>query len=308
MNSYKHFATLTHQAPSIRHPTLELETGTGTRRRSLLSQEAAGRWGFSLIELMIVVTILAALVAIVLPQFNDVGPKAVNSKLVIAEARRIESAYLSFLSDCAPSNHQYPYLALMGLYPLVYATEPQNSSYSVRTPIGGHAPAWHRVIRQVRGVSHPTIGWAGPYLVPEARGLPDGAKVHCFDLTQGGQEVSGKLTPSQDAQPLPVVFDPYYDANRPQLGRYYRIIASRKTGTGGNTAPSPWRLSLVFVGPNGKLDLPHELSTSLSLDYADTGWVDAWGYISEAKLREESAKRDDKGTPIFDDQVFPLIN
>lgn len=268
--------------------------------------------GFSLIELMIVIVILGALVALVMPAFEQVGPQVINSKLSLVEVRHIEQAYQRFLSDTSPANDQYPYLARLGFYPLVSADAPLQDGSSTAldfSKIGDDEYRWHRIIRAKRSPENANVGWNGPYLTPEANGAyyHKGETVsYLCNMTNNGQNIitNGTFAP-------PLVFDPHFEPDLSNHPHYYRIIASRNKNPSNGRSTTPWRLSLVFTGANGVFNIPNTLIES-------GNWVDNQGYINADKMTSERTKTLAAATgadgtiseanrdAIFDDQVFPL--
>jgi len=151
------------------------------------------RRGFSLIELMIVVVILGALTAIIVPMFLYSESDA-KADAVISEMRAIQSAYIDFYNDNFPHHAELEELSRYGLYPLCFSSAP--SAYT---------GTWNDAIRSEYD-PYNKIGWRGPYLMHE--GLLD------VRVDQSGQEKDSSGT----RETVPVVNDPY--------GGYYRVLAS----------------------------------------------------------------------------------
>lgn len=170
--------------------------------------------GFSLIELMIVIVILGALVAIIVPMFSYSELEA-KEDAVTTEMARIRNAYLDFYNDNFPHNAELGNLSFYGFYPLCFSTEPEEYSST-------HGGTWSDA---VRGEYDPynDLGWNGPYLMHEG--------TNRVDITDVGQEAdSGGMI-------IPIVKDPY--------GGYYRVLSA---------SAEPEKLSLICTGRNQELD------------------------------------------------------
>ena len=156
--------------------------------------------GFSLIELMIVIIILGALTAIIIPMFSYTEHQA-KEDAVAAEMARIRRAYIDFYNDNFPSDTELANLARYGLYPLVRTNSPS-----------GYGGNWDEA---VRGKYDPynKLGWNGPYLMHEGPFVTVRVDAAMPMDQRGQREVSGG---TQEA--IPVVLDPY--------GGHYRVLAS----------------------------------------------------------------------------------
>jgi prepilin-type N-terminal cleavage/methylation domain-containing protein len=181
--------------------------------RSLRSFAVTNSSGFSLIELMIVIVILGALVAIIVPMFSYSESDA-KDDAVTSEMRAIQSAYIDFYNDNFPHNGELGNLSFYGLYPLCFTNEP--AGYS-----GAHGGTWSEA---VRGEYDPynNLGWNGPYLMQEG--------TNRVDIANAGQEEdSGGMI-------IPIVKDPY--------GGYYRVLSAYAESE---------KMSLICTGRNRKL-------------------------------------------------------
>jgi prepilin-type N-terminal cleavage/methylation domain-containing protein len=162
-------------------------------KNSALTLRCGGCFAFSLIELMIVIVILGALVAMVIPLFSYSETDA-KKDAVTSEMAAIRRAYLDFYSDTFPAANELQHLARYGLYPLVFTNRPD-----------GYGGSWSDA---VRGAYDPynKLGWNGPYLMHE------GSKTVRVDEEGQNSETGGTQVSTC------VVFDPY--------GGYYRVLAS----------------------------------------------------------------------------------
>jgi prepilin-type N-terminal cleavage/methylation domain-containing protein len=149
------------------------------------------RRGLSLIELMIVVVILGALVAIVIPSFN-VSESNAKDDVVVAEMRQLRQAFCSFYTDNYPDASAVADIADYGLWPLFSTNDPPAG---LNATLASYDPANR-------------LGWRGPYALMEKSGQP----VH---LANGQPQDSAEGGSGPTAE-IPVILDPY--------GGYYRVM------------------------------------------------------------------------------------
>lgn len=176
----------------------------------------AVRRGFSLIELMIVVAILGALVAIIIPSFGT-SEQSAKDDVVVSEMRQLREAFAQFYLDNYPSDDALKDMAKYGLWPLFTTNAP---------------PAPLASVVRVGYDAANRLGWRGPYALMEKSDqsvyLQTG---QIKDVAEG--TVSGAVTA------IPVALDPY--------GGYYRVTAP---------ASDPTDLYLVCTGPDRTLQTP----------------------------------------------------
>lgn len=187
---------------------------------------------FSLIELLIVVGILGALSALILPMFHDTEKEAKDT-VARTKMKDIQRAFGRFHADmlnemrkknASDSNPYLEDIALYGLWPLFVRNHPVLSS--------GEAAVYPAYDAERR------FGWRGQYL--EYDGVT--------------QIAAPTLTSAQNAGSdcrIPVLRDPY--------GGYYRVLcpAMRSKSAGGNELELFERLKrmvIVCTGPNKILD------------------------------------------------------
>ena len=176
----------------------------------------AARRGFSLIELMIVVAILGALVAIIIPSFGF-SEQSAKDDVVVSEMRQLREAFAQFYLDNYPSDDNVAKMANYGLWPLFTTNAPPDHSASVAR-IGYDAAN--------------RLGWRGPYALME--------KSDQSVYLQAGQiKDAAEGTVSGSAAAIPVALDPY--------GGYYRVTVP---------ASDPADLYLVCTGPDRTLQTP----------------------------------------------------
>lgn len=110
--------------------------------------------GFSLIELMVVVAIIAILAAIALPQYQTNVARA-QATAGLAEIKAGRDMYELKLSDGVNDGNNYTDVTNLGIYPetercSATATAPVNSSGQIRCAlkgsigVQGHYIEWHR--------------------------------------------------------------------------------------------------------------------------------------------------------------------
>jgi prepilin-type N-terminal cleavage/methylation domain-containing protein len=108
-----------------------------------------GSLGFTLLELLIVVGLLAALAALVLPRVTARRTDVWDDSLVPQEMSRIRSAFDAFVCDCVPTSNDLVKVAASGLSILMEYDSDQDWSF----PDAYDAE---------RGK-----GWRGPYMTAE---------------------------------------------------------------------------------------------------------------------------------------------
>lgn len=171
------------------------------------------RRGFSLIELMIVVAIFGALVAIIIPSFGYSEQSAKND-VVIAEMHQIREAFARFYQDNYPSDDKLSAMASYGLWPLFTTNTPPNGLDS---------------IVRIGYDDANRLGWRGPYALMEKSDQPVYLKNGQPKNTT--EEGGGSGTPAT----IPVALDPY--------DGYYRVLHP-------DSDPDPVNLYLVCTGPD----------------------------------------------------------
>lgn len=189
---------------------------------------------FSLIELLIVVGIMGALTALILPIFYDTEKEA-KATVARSKMKDIQRAFGRFYADLLPelrkqeadgtdvTNLALEDIALYGLWPLFNRNHPVlTKSYST------YDPETH-------------FGWHGQYV--ECDGV----------VTIGAPTLNGAQTAGTGASTdckIPVLRDPY--------GGYYRILCpDARTDGGGNALSRLERLKrmvIICTGPNRKLE------------------------------------------------------
>ncbi|MEM8549868.1 MAG: type II secretion system protein [Verrucomicrobiota bacterium] len=187
------------------------------------------RHGFSLIELMIVITILGVVVSLVIPAF---GYSESNAKedAHTAEMRAIQTAFVHYFYDNCPERDEGEALhaiSYYGLYPLCTTEGIENLDTDPISSSGGSVTAKDAVQSNYDAAN--CIGWNGAYLLHE--GWKD------IDASVVGQPESG----ASDAEHVPVVYDPY--------GGYYRVLIPDD-----GTSQHPRLITLVCTGPNNILE------------------------------------------------------
>lgn len=209
---------------------------------------------FSLIELLIVVGILGALTALILPVFHD-AEKEARSTVARSAMKDIQWAFGRFHADLLPelrqqhtdngenTNFYLEDLARYGLWPLFVRNH----------PVLPESDDWGTsVFRKYPAYDPETgFGWRGGYLehnniasiaapalTYQFTGSPDN-----MTITQTGAQTPG------DACKIPVLRDPY--------GGYYRLLCPEARTTGGKNLSRLQRLKrmvIVCTGPNRKLE------------------------------------------------------
>lgn len=211
---------------------------------------------FSLIELLIVIGIMGALTALILPMFYDTEKEA-KETVVRTQMKDIQRAFGRFQADLFTelrkldpegSEAANPYLediALYGLWPLFVSKHPvrvEGESWSSST-----FKSYPHYDPETKS------GWRGQYL--EYNGAAEIAEPvlnyhytgsgSSLTITEAGAQSSGT------ACKIPVLRDPY--------GGYYRVLCPevRSSASGGNELSKAERLKrmvIVCTGPNRKLE------------------------------------------------------
>lgn len=170
--------------------------------------------GFTLMELLIVIGLLGALTALVLPRLRVTKSWAVEESMVPAEMMEIRRAYAAFQADCLPTVADKTNFARSGL--AILMTTNLTGAANLTFPLD-FDPA--------RGK-----GWRGPYLQREGE--------RTVYLHEEGQPRTG----SGATATIPVIHDPRHEMGGGGEGEYYyRVI--RQTN----------ELFLVYVGEDGSL-------------------------------------------------------
>lgn len=191
---------------------------------------------FSLIELMIVIVILGALTAIIVPMFSYSETNA-KEDAVTAEMAAIRKAYLEFYNDNFPED-ELSNLANYGLYPLVRQPEP------ITTPANSYPGTWANAVHSDYD-HYNDLGWNGPYLMHEG-------------LQQVRVNIYGQVTTNAGTQcEIPIVKDPY--------GGYYRVVNAQNDSD---------KLSLICTGRNLQLDTTDSTTNAYGWVTADTNTTD----------------------------------
>lgn len=168
--------------------------------------------GFTLIELLIVIGLLGALTALVLPRLMVTKTWAIDESMAPAEMIDIRRAYAAFQADCLPTFADQTNFIRSGLAILMTTnlTGAENLTFPLEFD-----PA--------RGK-----GWRGPYLQREGE--------RTIYLHEEGQPTNG----TGPTASIPVIHDPRYEMDATRAGEhYYRVI--RQTN----------ELFLVYVGEDG---------------------------------------------------------
>ena len=173
------------------------------------------RNNFSLIELLIVIGILGALVALVLPTLNTAE---INARKTVADKEMADicKMFSKMYGDCALPNTDLANIAKDGLWILMQRTQPTGCNLADQNEYDydkGH-------------------GWRGPYVQKEGE--------RSIDVSSAdGQETAGGIT-------VPVIHDPYHEKGESDK-HYYRVMIP--TGAGNEKY-----IALVCVGSNGELE------------------------------------------------------
>lgn len=173
-------------------------------------RDAFGRaGGFTLMEMLIVIGLLGALVALILPRLTVQKTWAVDESMSPAEMMEIRRAYAAFQADCLPTAADRAQIGRYGLAVLMTTNIAWSTSWSFSMTFDPR-----------RGK-----GWRGPYLQPE------GARRVYLD--EEGQPLTG----SGPTAEIPVIHDPRHATDAADAAeRFYRV--QMRTNT----------LYLVYVG------------------------------------------------------------
>lgn len=220
---------------------------------------------FSLIELLIVVGILGALSALILPAFHSTSDEA-KKTVALTQMKEIQRAFSRFHADLLSKlrkkeSDTNPYLediARYGIWPLLVHRHPHlPEGDDWGTNVFKSYPAYN---------SETGFGWRGPYL--EYSGIVRIAETNLLynytgtgdvrTVTQNGGQTQGDLAG------IPVMKDPY--------GGYYRILCPEaRTADGSNLSlyDRLKRMVIVCTGPDRTLDT----QTNSFLDKADDSYI-----------------------------------
>jgi len=170
---------------------------------------------FSLIELLIVIAVLGALVALVLPSLNTTEIQA-EEIVVEKEMADVSAMFTHMCGDCVISDSDLTNIAKDGLWALIQR----------RQPAGCNMESLDEYDYD-RG-----CGWKGPYAQKEGERNIDVSLAN-------GQESAGDVT-------VPVIHDPYHEKGGSD-GHYYRVMIPTAAG-------NERYIALVCVGSNGMLE------------------------------------------------------
>jgi prepilin-type N-terminal cleavage/methylation domain-containing protein len=187
------------------------------------------RDAFTLIELLIVIGLLGALVALVLPRFTARKSWALDESMAPSEMMEIRRSYAAFQADCLPNGDDRDEIARYGLAILMSTNLWDSNWNTVWSFPASFDPR--------RGK-----GWRGPYLQEEGR--------RTVYIDQEGQPLSG----AGATNAIPVICDPRYAADRADAlsaERFYRVVMQTNT------------LYLVYLGEDGILDTADDLKQAL---------------------------------------------
>ncbi|MGI6496552.1 MAG: hypothetical protein ACOX5G_10795 [Kiritimatiellia bacterium] len=188
----------------------ERQNGATAAGAQPLVRGAAGRaGGFTLMEMLIVIGLLGALVALILPKLTVQKTWAVDESMAPAEMMDIRRAYAAFQADCLPTAADRAQIGRYGLAVLMTTNLAWSTGWSFPMTFDPR-----------RGK-----GWRGPYLQPEG--------VRRVYLDEEGQSLAGTGPTAE----IPVVHDPRHATDAADAAeRFYRV--QMRTNT----------LYLVYVG------------------------------------------------------------
>ncbi len=182
-----------------------------------VAQNMDQRRAFTLIELLIVIGLLGALAALMLPTFRMRRVESLG-QIVDHDMAEIRRAFRRFYGDAVLLENDLEMVRRWGLGCLAERPDGTHEGWVV--------PDFDMQKRR---------GWRGPYLAPEGRRHIDG------DEDAIGQPAG--------AVEVPVVEDPFSASDSD--GHYYRVVAP--VDTDGNYVYH--EMLLVCVGANGRLDI-----------------------------------------------------
>lgn len=209
---------------------------------------------FSLIELLIVVGILGALSALILPMFHDTAEEAKDT-VARTKMKDIQRAFGRFHADMLTelrkrdtdnsevTNLYLEDIALYGLWPLFVQHHP------VRAEGDDWSSSTFKQYPAYNAETH--FGWRGPYLeydgivqiaTPGLQYAYSGSGETMSITSFGGQSEGSECK-------IPVLRDPY--------GGYYRILCPEARSTDGNNLSRAERLKrmvIVCTGRNRRLE------------------------------------------------------
>jgi prepilin-type N-terminal cleavage/methylation domain-containing protein len=183
------------------------------------------RPGFTLIELLIVIGLLGALVALVLPRLTVQKTWAVDESMAPAEMMEIRRAYAAFQADCLPTALDRTQIDRYGLAILMTTNIAWTTSWSF--PLA---------FEPNRGK-----GWRGPYLQQEG--------TRTVYLDEAGQALTG----SGPTNEIPVIHDPRHatDDATHAAQHFYRV--QMRTNT----------LYLIYVGADAEFGTGDDVAQPL---------------------------------------------